>query len=130
MWVTLIEIISAALKLALPDVVVVAYADAAVPTVDTVRVLRGSAPAWSIYAQQHGSDALAIECWTYDDDPAIADQKLQALEQRVIDVLRALPRTEPLLNISPMGIDPDGDLFRPSRGSRMALNVTWRTLRH
>lgn len=130
MWARVIEIITGILKSSLAGVEVMAYADAVVPTVDTVRVLRGSAPAWSLYAQQHGSDAIVIECWTCHDNPAIADQQLEALEERVIAALRSIPRAEPIISIHPMGTDPDGDLFRPSRGSRMSLNVNWRSLRH
>jgi len=130
MWATLIQLVTSALQAGLPGVVVTAYADSPIPDVDTVRVLRGSSPARPLFAQQSGSETLALECWTRHDDAMTANSQLETLENNVIAVLRTLPRLDPILNISITGIDPDGELFRPNLGSRMTLTVTWRALRH
>lgn len=129
MWATLIQIVTSALQAGLPGVVVTPYADSPIPDVDTVRVLRGSSPARPLFAQQSGSETLALECWTRHADAATANQQLETLENNVIAVLRTLPRIDPILNLSITGIDPDGELFRPNLGSRMALTVTWRAMR-
>lgn len=129
MWATLIQIIAAGLQSDLPGVIVTTYADARIPDEDTVRVLRSNSPERPLFAQLSGSENLALECWTRHEDPALANQQLQALESNVIAALRNLPRVDPIVNITLTGIDPDGDLFRPNLGSRIRLSITWRTLR-
>lgn len=130
MWATLIQTVAAALQTGLPGVVVTTCADSQIPDVDTVRVLRGSSPARPLFAQQSGSENLALECWTRHDDAAQANLQLQTLESNVLAVLRTLPRVDPILNLAITGIDPDGELFRPNLGSRISLSVVWRALRH
>ena len=129
MWATLIQIVASALQSDLPGVTVATYADARIPDEDTVRVLRGSSPERPLFAQLSGSESLALECWTRNEDPALANQQLQTLENNVIAALRNLPRVDPIINLSIAGIDPDGDLFRPNLGSRIRLTITWRALR-
>lgn len=129
MWSVLIQTVSAALQIALPDVVIKQEADARIPDVDTVRVLRGASPARALFAQQSGSETLVLECWTRNDDPALANQQLEVLENQVIAALRTLARVDPILNLAIDGIDPDGDLFRPNLGSRIRLTINWRALR-
>jgi hypothetical protein len=107
-------------------VAVETVADAVVPDGDTVRVTRASSPPRPLYAQLSGVETLALECWTRDDDPAVASARLQDLEETAFAALRGLSRIDPITNIAITGIDPDGDLFRPAVGSRITLTISWR----
>ncbi|MCP5197309.1 MAG: hypothetical protein H6974_11060 [Gammaproteobacteria bacterium] len=129
MWATLTETLVGALQADLPGVEVTRFADAQIPDDDTVRVLRGGSQDRPLFAQQSGHENLILECWTRHEDPALANQQLQSLENQVIAALRHLPRVDPIVNLSISGIDPDGDLFRPNLGSRIRLTIHWRVLR-
>lgn len=140
MWATLTQRIAAALNAALnvPDpetqvvakpVAVRAHADAEIPTVDTVRVLRGPSNGRPLYSRPTGTVDLSLEIWTTHDDPAVADQRLMELEMQVATALEQTSRTGLVFMIQILGIDTDGDLFRPTVGSNMRLRVTWRQSR-
>lgn len=130
MWAELKEIIAETLRAALGDeVMVCAVADAEIPTVDAVRVLRGATSGRPVYSRPAGVQELALELWVTDDDPAAADRRLMDLEERVTVALEEVPRDSMILKIDIAGIDPDGDLFRPTVGSRMNLRVNWRQRR-
>lgn len=136
MWADIIQLLREALDAALnvpdPDtgevaqpVTVVAHADAEIPEVDTVRVLRGvrSGP---IYPRPTGTLDFNLELWTTAADPAVADQRLQALETAVVTGLLNIRRDTLILKTDILGIDPDGDLFRPTVGSNLRLRVSYR----
>lgn len=129
MWADLIQDLATVLKAALTGVTVVTYADAEVPVVDTVRVLRGAMTGRPVYGQASGEQAVNLEVWTKNDDAAKANQQLQSLESRVIDALKNLSREGPILKATVTGIEPDGDLFRPSLGSNIRVRVNWRQRR-
>jgi hypothetical protein len=129
MWATLIQTVAAALRTALPTVIVLAYSDAPAPDEDTVYVKRVGSPSRSLFAQQSGTENLVLECWSRDLVPATADLKLQTLENNVIAALRTLPRVDPIVNLTITGIDPDGDLFRPNVGSQISITINWRVMR-
>lgn len=140
MWADLIQNIAAALDTALnvPDpetgevaqpVAVRAHADAEIPTVDTVRVLRGNSNGRPLYSRPTGTVDLSLEIWTTHDDPSVADQRLMALEMQVASALEQTSRTGLVFMIQILGIDADGDLFRPTVGSNLRLRITWRQSR-
>lgn len=129
MWATLIQTVAAALRTALPTVIVLAYSDAPAPDEETVYVKRAGSPSRSLFAQQSGTENLVLECWSRDLVPATADLKLQTLENNVIAALRTLPRVDPIVNLTITGIDPDGDLFRPNVGSQISITINWRVMR-
>ncbi|TVR59427.1 MAG: hypothetical protein EA420_15960 [Candidatus Competibacteraceae bacterium] len=126
MWLELQGIVANAVRAALPGVAVATVVDAVVPDVDTVRVTRASSPARALFQQLSGVEALAVECWTRNDDPDLASAQLQALERDVLAALRGITRIDPITTIDITGIDPDGDLFRPAVGSRINLTISWR----
>lgn len=113
----------------MPGVKVVTHADAEVPTVDTVRVLRGTTVGRPVYSRPAGEQSINLEIWTSSTDTAAADQRLQALEEQAITGLENLPRDGPIMKVVILGIEPDGDLFRPSVGSNLSLKVYWRQRR-
>jgi len=140
MWATLIQRMAAALNTALnvPDpvtglvanpVLVLTHAGAEIPTVDAVRVLRGVSNGRPLYGRPAGTVDLNLEIWTTHDDAAIADQRLMALEMQVATALEGTARADLIFTIQILGIDPDGDLFRPTVGSNLRLRVTWRQSR-
>lgn len=129
MWADLKRFVAAALRDALTDVAVTAHADAEIPTVDAVRVMRGATAGRPLYGRPVGEQELALEVWTTDADPAVADERLQALENRVLAALETVSRDGPILKIEALGTDPDDDLFRPTVGCRMNLRVHWRQRR-
>lgn len=129
MWAELLQDLATTLQSALPEVVVVTHADAEVPTADTVRVLRGAMTGRPVYSRLSGEQNINLEIWTQSDDPAEADQRLQALEEQVIAALENLPRQGLIMKTTLLGIEPDGDLFRPVVGSNLSLKVYWRQRR-
>lgn len=140
MWATLIQGIASALTTSLnvadPEtgeviqpVAVHAHANAEVPDVDTVRVLRGNSNGRPLYSRPGGTVDLSLEIWTTHDDPAVADQRLMEMELQVARALEQTPRTGLIFMIQILGIDADGDLFRPTVGSNLRLRVTWRQSR-
>lgn len=108
---------------------VTAVADAEIPTVDAVRVLRAATSGRPVYGRPVGVQQLDVEMWVTDDDPAAADARLDELEEQVTRALEQIPRDSFILKVEITGIDPDGDLFRPTVGSRMGLRVNWRQRR-
>lgn len=129
MWADLKQTLAEVLRALLPDVDIAIHAIAEIPTADTVRVLRAASTGRPVYGRPAGVQELDLELWVTDDDPALADQRLMVLEERVTFALEAIPRDEMILKIEITGIDPDGDLFRPTVGSRMKLKVNWRLRR-
>jgi hypothetical protein len=126
MWLEIMGIVATALRAELPHVTVSTAVDAVVPDVDTVRVTRASSPARALFQQLSGAEALAVECWTRNDDPDLANAQLQAMENNVLAALRGIARIDPIMTVEILGLDPDGDLFRPAVGSRFTLNISWR----
>lgn len=126
MWADLLQRLAEALRRDLPDVAVVTHADAQVPTVATVRVLRGAGSGSPVYGRLSGTQDIALELWVTDDDAAQADRRLMRLETRVLEALERPSREGLIYKIDVLGIDPDGDLFRPSLGSNLRLKVHWR----
>lgn len=129
MWADLKQSLADALRVALPEVVVAIHADAQIPTEDTVRVLRAATSGRPVYSRPTGVQEIDLELWVTADDPAEADQRLMVLEERVTFALERMQRDELILKIDILGIDPDGDLFRPTVGSRMKLQINWRLRR-
>ncbi len=129
MWADLKQTLAEVLRAALPEVEIATCATAEIPTADTVRVLRAATAGRPVYSRPVGVQELDLELWVTDDDPAVADQRLMVLEERVAFALEQVPRDEMILKIDIVGIDPDGDLFRPTVGSRMNLKVNWRLRR-
>ncbi len=126
MWADLLQRLQQALSRQLPDVVVVTHADAEVPDVDTVRILRGETSGKPLYGWPSGVQNLTLELWVKHSDYSIADQRLMSLEQRVDKALEQVPREGLISKIEVLGIEPDGDLFRPHVGSAFKLKVHWR----
>jgi len=140
MWADLVQNIAATLQTALnvPDpeteevlhpVAVHAHANAEIPVVDAVRVLRGNSNGRPVYSRPAGTVDLSLEIWTTNADAAAADQRLMELELLVARALEQTPRTGLIFTLQILGIDADGDLFRPTVGSNMRLRVTWRQSR-
>lgn len=79
-----------------------------------------------------GAVRLWIECWHYDTDTAAADEALDALERAVQASVGAWLAAGPLAGLVVTGqitdILGDEDSFRPSVGSRLALDLAWREL--
>lgn len=128
MWADLLQDLATTLRAALPGVEVVTHADAEVPTVDTVRVLRGTTAGRPVYSRPAGEQNVNLEIWTCSEDTAAADQRLQELEEQVTTELENLPRAALIFKVTVTGIEGDGDLFRPSVGSNMSLRVKWRKI--
>lgn len=129
MWADLLQDLATTLRAALPGVEVVTHADAEVPTGDTVRVLRGATAGRPVYSRPAGEQNVNLEIWTCSTDTAVADQRLQVLEEQVITALENLPRAALIFKVTVIGIEGDGDLFRPSVGSNLSLKVFWRQRR-
>ena len=137
MWAKLLPEIATTLQAQLPGVTVKTHTDAEVPTpdpdipgdtADTVRVLRGTSTGRPYYGRPSGQQSINLELWTTHADYAAADYRLMLLEDAVLRALEQLPRTAAhVFNLEILGIDPDGDLFRPTVGSQIRLNVYWRT---
>lgn len=131
MWAAIKAQLVAHLTEQLDGVDVLPYPTAETPAVDTVMVARGPSAANDARRTGRGTDDLVIQCWTDGHaNEAATDAALEALENRVLEALETLPSTAPgvrNLSLSLLGIDPDGDLFRPAVGSQINLRVDWRT---
>lgn len=128
MWADLLQDIAAALRFAMPDMAIKTHADAEVPDTDLIRVLRGPSTGRPYYGRPTGVQDINLELWIASGEDAVdADRRLMALEARTFKALELVPRTEGrVFNIEILGIDPDGDLFRPVVGSQIRLKVHWR----
>lgn len=131
MWADLLQDMASALRFAMPEVTVNTHVDAQVPDAesgDWVRVLRGASTGRPYYGRPSGVQEINLELWvTRSEDEADADRRLMALEEQTFKALAGLPRSgDRIFNIEFLGIDPDGDMFRPVVGSRIRLKVHWR----
>ncbi len=129
MWATLIQLVATTLRTELSEIPVLTHGDAALPDSEMVIVKRGGSPTRHVFVQQSGVENLVLECWTHNEDPDAANVALEVLEERVIAALRTLPRSDPVVNLTITGIDPDGDYFRPTLGSQISIQINWRALR-
>lgn len=77
-----------------------------------------------------GVERLWLECWEYDPDQPTADSALDDLENAVQAAVHIWLDATPLSGLVVTGqiteIVADEDTFRPSVGSRMALDLHWR----
>lgn len=130
MWATLLKSLADYLRDNLTDTDVVLNASAQVWEVRTVVVSRGGAeprrePDWT-----GGVQRVWIECWEHASIPEDANTALDALETAVqaalADWLAALALPGVCVAGQVTAIEPDGDLFRPSVGSRLTCELRWR----
>lgn len=77
-----------------------------------------------------GAERFWLECWHYNTTPETADTDLEALESAVQACVHAWLDSAPVAGLVVTGevidITADEDTFRPSVGSRMALDLAWR----
>ena len=77
-----------------------------------------------------GTTRLWLECWEYDLDHGVADAALDDLENAVQTAVQDWLDGTPVAGLVVTGqiaeIVGDEDTFRPSVGSRMALDLHWR----
>lgn len=77
-----------------------------------------------------GTTRLWLECWEFDLDQEVADAALDDLEGAVQTAVQAWLDGTPVTGLVVTGqiaeIVGDEDTFRPSVGSRMALDLHWR----
>ncbi len=107
--------------------------DAEVPEECTVQILRGPTQLPKQFDTVPGEQVLYVECWEYSEDhesPGTGYGRLAVLEQSVAQAIEAWLASDPFPGAelkAPLGAwQGDGDIFRPSVGSRMELTVKWR----
>lgn len=104
------------------------------PEQPTIRIIRGTQDIGEV-AQGRISMDVAIECWAYGVDELAANTDLAALEGAVLRQVRAWGNSNPVagwqlrVDSANQTIEPDGDVFRPSVGSRMIFKIIGRKLR-
>jgi hypothetical protein len=113
-----------------PSDIIIIGGDGLIPKTNTIILKRGPAKTNYWLETWSGINLFFIESWSYDlDDPEQAYINLMRLESRIVTAL-AQPITLAgyELNTRITAIDPDGDVFRPSVGSQMTVEIEWRTL--
>lgn len=110
-------------------------ADASVPTREVVILYRGDGNA-DVLRGARGRQTLRVECWAYDAGPAagqaanplLAYERLAAIERAVLGVLETWtgPAGYVVGEFDSPQFQSDGDAFRPSVGSSIALSFEWR----
>lgn len=129
MWASLLSSLAGHLELALLDVQVVRNASAQVWERPTVTLARGPTQRRATVDWTGGVQDIWIECWEHDTDPLLANTALEALEAAVqaeTDAwLAALALPGVCVAGEWLGTEPDGDMFRPSVGSRATLRLSW-----
>ncbi len=107
-------------------------ASAEVPAAATVLLVRGGSTPPTKHDTVAGEQILFVECWEHGpaDDNTVAYRRLALLEEKFRAALNAWvdsnPFPEAQISAVPGEFQPDGDIFRPSVGSRMELNIKWR----
>lgn len=133
-WWDILEALRAFLaeQPALYDAVIELGAGAAVPTTRTVSLQRGPDQPPTAYDSVPGELTVHVECWEHDDsdDSGVAYAQLATLEAATRAALAAWLASNPFPAVelkAPLPAwQPDGDMFRPSVGSRLDLVVRYR----
>ncbi len=136
MWFEIIKSLADHIAATLDDTAVNRYASASVPRRRQVDFLRGpGTPTATFRTSGKFEQTVYVECWEFDEDADTASAALESLENEVIAALlscgavAAQSQTiEAIVKLT--NIEPDGDAFRPSVGSRMTLVVTGRAKRN
>lgn len=131
MWAQILDALRDRLLAADSTLEVHVGGSAEVPQSRRVTLMRGPGTTYAEFVESGRIEqTVYAECWAHADDPAVANTKLQALEQMVIETMqsagpqRLLPHTDALARVTQ--IEPDGDAFRPSVGSRITLKMQLR----
>lgn len=133
MWADILVALRSRILAVEPETPVEVGGSAAVPDFRQVTLLRGpgTRPADADMTGQ-ATQTVYVECWEHHKTTAEANARLQALEMAVIGAMTAsgpqlLSGWGALVNVE--NIEPDGDAFRPSVGSRMTVRVNLRKVR-
>ena len=115
----------------LTDVNIEMGASACVPEQSTVQLVRGTGtPDWRGRFKQ-GKQTVFVDCWAHDErDPETAYQQLDELEQYAFAAIRLWGQQGSTIEgvharAMVKDSEPDGDLFRPSVGSRTLVEIEW-----
>lgn len=114
------------------DAVIELGAGAEVPTTRTVSLQRGPDQPPTRYDSVPGELTVHVECWEHSDsdDPGVAYAELASLEAATRAALAAWLASDPFpaaeLKAPLPPWQPDGDMFRPSVGSRLDLVIGYR----
>jgi hypothetical protein len=108
--------------------------DARVPNDARVVVVRGPATPGDPRRAQETTIQVWVECWEYaaDADYAVGYERLATLENTISAAVLAFGQAnQPIAGCRVRAelvgsIDGDGDVFRPSIGSRMLVNIRMR----
>lgn len=104
--------------------------DGAIPAESTLILTRGPGSTTNWADPWAGVQTFYCQCWAFSDESSDAAYAgLAALEEVFIYALTRpiiLAGYEVLPRIT--AIEPDGDAFRPSVGSRMTVEIEWRKL--
>lgn len=135
MWLEILRGWRDGLAGAMPDTQVSVGADAQVPECRAIQLLRGPGDDSRFKRENVLEQRFWIECWAYDKAaPEKAYADLDAIEQAVRDYLTGCSAAAVVpgwdLIVTLEGVEPDGDQFRPSVGSRMTVLVKGRKQRN
>jgi hypothetical protein len=130
MWADILAALAERLTAADEELDVRVGGSAEVPLGRRVVLMRGPGTPRTAFAESGNAEqTVYVECWEHDEDSALANAALQALEGLVIQHLvqrmtRLLDDVDAIVLLD--SIDPDNDAFRPTVGSRMTLRLRLR----
>ena len=103
----------------------------AVPEARTIELVRGPEQPDDLMCPRQGRLTIWIDTWAHDRDDVQALAGLTALEGALIAALDRWQRSgarveDTVFRLAVSRRDPDGGIFRPTRGSRTHLQIDWR----
>jgi hypothetical protein len=138
MWYRILQALDAYFKSlpAFSNVTIQLGDSGAIPDSTTLVLLRGPGQTDDRLRNRRGEQTVFIECWVtssvQDALDSAADGYLQLadLEDITVNALRTFGHTPTIIDgyhitAKPGQIEPDGDAFRPSVGSRIPLTITY-----
>lgn len=115
----------------LADVNIEMGASACVPEQRTVQLVRGTGtPDWRGRFKP-GKQTVFVDCWACDEhSPNSAYEELEELESSAFEAVRLWGQQGSTIEgtharAAIKDSEPDGDLFRPSVGSRTLVEIEW-----
>lgn len=137
MWLAFSEVIKEQLESwsDLAGVPIELAGGAAVPTRRQIEIKPGPSGPRPLAAAHQGTVDLWIDCWEHsiEQDPVVAYRLLALLERQLLEALEHWQRHGERVDDVDFRLEiasrqSDGDIFRPSVGSRTTLRIHWKKM--
>jgi len=129
-WYPVLDGFHAHLQASVGSVPVSLGGDAKIPNASGVIILRGPSVYGDPRRSEESTTQVWVECWEYSEnsDFSVGYSALAALEEKVVDAIRSFAMDGQSISgyrarAKLEGVEGDGDVFRPSIGSRLSVTI-------